>query len=243
MSIQSSGSGDFAKVEQQLAEVKRQLAEAQQRGVAEAREYEKRLSRLQDEIDTRDALIEAVRAATEKDRRSQKLVMGMISHEVRSPVTALVSSADFLSHGLAGELTAEQKAWIAIILKNGRYALQMLDDMINFAALEAGRLPIEPVPFDLAAVVKEVLDTAENLPHKKDTVQLETRLAHDLPRLMGDPLRIRQVLLNLVTNALKFTLEGHVTIGALLAGDGRAQIWVADSGVGMTAEDAARVFT
>ncbi|QJE74512.1 photoactive yellow protein [Aerophototrophica crusticola] len=161
-----------------------------------------------------------------------------MSHELRTPLNAILGFSEVLEAGLFGPLTPKQREYIGDIHASGRHLLAMVTDMLDLARIEAGRLELRPEPVDLAVLVEESVALAR--PRAEvEGVELLTSLPVPLPPLSADPVRLKQVLLNLVTNAVKFTPRGgRVEVSAEALPDAVA-LEVRDTGVGMTPAEVA----
>jgi nitrogen-specific signal transduction histidine kinase/CheY-like chemotaxis protein len=158
---------------------------------------------------SQEALLLAKESAESANRAKSEFLANM-SHEVRTPMTGILSMSN---HLLDTPLTAEQRECLDIIESSGKSLLTIINDILDFSRIEAGRLAIEPMPFDLTATVDEVVTLVAEKAEEKQT-EFILRIAPDVPRyVVGDAGRIRQALLNLVTNAIKFTHEGHILVG------------------------------
>lgn len=155
-----------------------------------------------------------------------------VSHELRTPLTSLVGLSELL---LAGGITQDELQSTALTMfDSAKSLLSVLNDLLDFAKLEAGKSSIEHIPYSLKKVVQDVI---ELLRHKSDRkgLTLTYIIAPDLPDLLiGDPLRVRQVLTNLLDNAIKFTECGAIEVIAELKQD-HAFIAVTDTGIGIAA--------
>jgi signal transduction histidine kinase/HPt (histidine-containing phosphotransfer) domain-containing protein len=151
-----------------------------------------------------------VRAAREEIDRAQRLnseYCATLSHEIRTPMHTVLGMAELLSETA---LTPQQKKYVTTLQRAGDHLLALVDDVLDAARIDAGQVSIESTRFDLNQLVEEVLDLMRNAAHKKG---LELRYAREPgipPVAVGDPRRIRQVLLNLLGNAIKFTERGSV---------------------------------
>jgi signal transduction histidine kinase/ActR/RegA family two-component response regulator len=186
-----------------------------------------------------DRLRNAQRRAEEANRAKSEFLANM-SHEIRTPLNGVVSMADALARR---ELDAQEREMVELIRSSGATLERLLSDILDSARIESGQVTIEPVAFDLAQTVADVAALwrvkAEDK-HVALEVEFDLLLAGFVE---GDAVRLRQVLTNLVSNALKFTEEGAVRITvAAMEGD-RVAFRVSDSGVGFDAEQKGRIFT
>jgi len=178
---------------------------------------------------------EAARATSMKER-----FFAQMSHELRTPVNAVLGYSSLIADGLAGEAPPAVLEMVGRIRRSAQHLLELVNDVLDLSRLEAGKLRIEPEEFDLAALVRDTLPSVEPQAVAKG-LALTVTGAPSL-RITSDPARVRQILLNLISNAVKFTEGGSVTIDVSPLGDDRARLSVADTGVGIAPEDLERVF-
>lgn len=190
-------------------------------------------------------ITERVRLQLEVEQASQAkaLFLATMSHEIRTPLTSVLASCELLSDT---ELDGLQARLATTMDRAGRRLLHLVDDILDFSRLTAGKTELELVDLDLRELVGEVRGQMQAQAHQAG-LELVSEVAPDLPgHLVGDPVRLVQVLTNLLGNALKFTEQGWVrlTVGPAGHAGTRALVRfeVADSGIGMTEEQQARLF-
>jgi signal transduction histidine kinase len=205
----------------------------EQRAAVELRN--RRLEVLQEELQAR--LAEVAEAQQARDR-----FLAVMSHEMRTPLNAILGYADLLELGLEGDLNSGQRAHIERIRIGGRHLLDLINDLLDLARADASKLELDIRPVDLGAVLEEVMALLESQALTKGLV-LEVRPGgSELPLVRGDLQRLRQILTNLVGNAIKFTEEGSVTVACEASRDGTVRVHVEDTGIGIDPESLPFVF-
>ncbi|MFA4964268.1 MAG: HAMP domain-containing sensor histidine kinase [Thermoleophilia bacterium] len=167
--------------------------------------------------------------------------MATMSHELRTPLTGIIGYSDMMLSGMTGELNEKQMGFVTSILQGGETLLGLINDILDLTKIEAGRLELNFEAVDLRAALLGVLPVVK--PRAQDKrIRLSTFLPTDLPLVWADPGKLNQVLLNLLTNGIKYTHEnGSVSVEARTA-DGFVEIWINDTGIGIAKEDQAKVF-
>ncbi len=194
------------------------------------------------ELLTKRAIEERTRELTKANQAKSDFLANM-SHEIRTPMNGIIAMADLLAKT---KTTSEQREYVEIVRTSGAALLVIINDILDFSKIEAGKLILENIPLDLYRVVEEVGELMSETAHEKG-LELAVIVDHKLPRgLIGDPGRLRQVLLNLVSNAIKFTETGSVALEVQLDETYprflRLTFLVRDTGIGISIENQRNLF-
>ena len=202
-------------------------------------------------------LQEAFDKLSELDRLKSNF-LGVVSHELRTPLTSIIGYSEMLSEGIAGPLVGDQKKFVQTINQKGEQLLELIMSLLDLSKLESGTMSLHKNTVAVAELLSEVASTLEPKARKK-TIAIDCDVDPDLPAVQGDRERLRQVFLNLVDNAIKFSaIESTVRLTAVMAApaDGSdeegfsllepsrrmLEIRVIDTGIGIPEEERARIF-
>jgi signal transduction histidine kinase len=167
--------------------------------------------------------------------------LGVISHELRTPLHVLLGYLSLLQNELAGPLSAKQHEALATMRQTTHVLTRLVSDLLDMSQIQAGAFSLDPQPLELMTLVAEVLEGIAPMATSK-RLALHTALPAEPPAVLADHRRIAQVLLNLLTNAVKFTPEGGRVDLRMRVADGALRCEVADTGPGIGAEDLPRLF-
>ena len=177
----------------------------------------------------------------EAANRHKDEFLASMSHELRTPLNAVIGFSEVLLERMFGELNDKQEEYLGDILASGRHLLSLINDILDLAKIEAGRMELDLEDFDLAQAIDNAVVLVRERATRKGLV-LETALAPALGAVRADQRKIKQVLLNLLSNAVKFTPEGgRVEVRAERADD-HVEVSVSDTGIGIAVEDQETVF-
>jgi signal transduction histidine kinase/DNA-binding response OmpR family regulator len=181
--------------------------------------------------------------AAEAGNRTKSIFLATMSHEIRTPMNGVLGMLELLS---LTTLDAEQRTTLEVVRESGRSLQRIIDDILDFSKIEAGKLEVRPAVASIASTVKTVSNIFSGNASSKQvdlTCYIDPQIS---PALFVDPMRLRQILNNFVSNALKFTEKGRIEIKAELlgraSGEERVRFSVADTGIGISKEDQARLF-
>ncbi len=222
-------------------ETKEQLFDSQQ----EVQRSYLRQKALAEQLQETNAELEAAREAAIEAKNFRGQFLANMSHELRTPLNAIIGfSETMLSFPMMYEnvpLPSAYKADLSQIYTSGKHLLQLINDILDLSKVDAGKLDLEIEEVELEPIFKGVLATATGLVGDKP-IKLKRNVPDGLPHVRGDSLRIRQVILNLLSNSAKFTDEGSITVGARDDGNGEVTVWVKDTGIGIPPQDMDKIF-
>lgn len=186
-------------------------------------------------------LEERARQVTEANR-SKSRFLANVSHELRTPLNAIVGYSALAREGVYGDLPDELQAAHERIATSTEHLVELVNEILDLSRIESGRMAVEPEPVDIRAVLDSVVTVVEPMVVAKG-LELRTHVASDLPRIETDPRHLRQIVLNLVVNAVKFTERGRISVRVRRSeARGIFVIEVADTGIGIARSDQRRIF-
>jgi protein-histidine pros-kinase len=205
-------------------------------------------------LQTEDGLLVsmAIRDITERKLIEEKLAeasrlksafLANMSHELRTPLNAIIGFAELMHKGKSGPMAPDHHEYLGDILTSAKHLLQLINDVLDLAKVESGNLEFEPEPVELPRLVGEVCDVLRGLASRK-RLAIQIEIDDQISRVLIDAARIKQVLYNFVSNAIKFTKEGGtITVRMGQASDpAEFRIDVEDTGVGISADDVPKLF-
>ncbi len=188
-----------------------------------------------------EELEEQNRRMLEANRLKSEFLANM-SHKHRAPLHAIIGFADLMHRGKVGPLSDTHREYLGDILDSSRHLLQLINDVLDLAKVESGKMVFRPEPTDVAETVTAVRDILRGLAAAK-RIRIDLEVSPEVVPAFLDPGKLKQVLYNYLSNALKFTPEeGRVTIRAAPESDGQLRIEVEDTGIGISPDDISRLF-
>jgi PAS domain S-box-containing protein len=190
-----------------------------------------------------EAALQRQNEALERASRAKDSFLATMSHELRTPLNAIIGFTGLLLMKLHGPLTADQERQLSMVQSSGKHLLSLINDLLDLARIESGRVELQLEPVAVKPAIDEVIATLQPMAMAKRLV-LRAELLEPGMQVRADPRSLQQILLNLTSNAVKYTAAGHVKL-RVQAVDGepsRVRIEVEDTGPGISAEDRGRLF-
>jgi len=193
-------------------------------------------------LQLRQQELEVARLSAEQANKAKSEFLAGLSHEIRTPMNAILGMTDVLWNGPLDETARHQ---VGIIRGAGKALMALINDILDLSKIEAGRVELEQINFDIRELVQKVLEMMM-VAAKEKGITLSCLVASDIPELIGDPYRLQQIFLNLISNSVKFTEQGGVSVNIQKMGEEGSKIIlkcdITDTGVGIPQDRLARIF-
>lgn len=220
------------RIERQNEELQAQQEELE----AQTEELQKQT----EEVREQNLQLELQQLAVEEVSRLKSQFLSNMSHELRTPLNSVMALSRVLMMQARTKLSDEEVSYLEIIERNGKNLLRLINDILDLAKIEAGRMDIHPKPFSFGQAVENLMESIIPLAREKK-IEIRQEIAADLPLLVSDELRVVQILQNLLANAVKFTDAGSVSVSVHSDPD-HLFVRIADTGIGIAASDLPHIF-
>ena len=198
--------------------------------------------RLREMLEERNRALEVQNERVIEANRLKNEFLASMSHELRTPLNSIIGFSDFLLTAQDASLTAEQREHLTHILNSGNHLLSLINDILDLAKVESGKVVLSPAPTDIKGAVEEVCASLQPQVAERQ-LELAAEVDARLPAVVLDPVRFKQILYNLLSNAVKFTPEaGRVDVSAVPSSGNRFTVRVHDTGIGIPADGIERIF-
>jgi protein-histidine pros-kinase len=200
------------------------------------------VQKAQEEFHRRSRELEEQNLRIEEANRLKSEFLANMSHELRTPLNGIIGFSEYMVDEKAGPLNWEQKEYLSDVLTSARHLLHLINDVLDLAKIEAGKMELSPETFAINEVIGEVCTIIEPMASQKN-ITMSAETPPETVFVTVDPVKFKQVLYNLLSNAVKFTPEnGDIKLSARLEDHKRIRVEVKDTGIGIKTEDVPRLF-
>jgi len=198
--------------------------------------------RLEEQLRSKNELLETQYREVQQANRLKSEFLANMSHELRTPLNAIIGFSELMHDGKVGAVSAQHQEFLGDILGSARHLLQLINDVLDLSKVEAGKMEFSPEPVSLTKIIGEVRQILQALSASK-RLSVEIEVAADVDRLIIDPAKLKQVLYNYLSNAIKFTSDGgRITVHALAEGADSFRLAVEDTGIGIRQDEIGKLF-
>jgi signal transduction histidine kinase len=209
--------------------------------LSELEENRERLERANRQLEESNRELNEANAKLRELSELKEEFLALTTHDLRSPLTVISGVINFFTSGRLGDLTPEQKNMVSMMERNTQNLIELVNDLLDASKLESGTMRLDLTSIELRSLIEDLSEQMQPMAREKE-IALEATLPGDLPPLQADRAKLRRVLVNLLSNALKFTPRGgRITVTAAREAE-RVRVSVADTGVGIQPDDLARLF-
>jgi signal transduction histidine kinase len=209
--------------------------------LSELEEKREQLERLNTRLEESNRELNQANAQLRELSAMKEEFLALTTHDLRSPLTVISGVINFFTSGRLGDLTSEQRNMVSMMERNTQNLIELVNDLLDASKLESGTMRLDMATIDLGGLIDDLREQMQPLAAEKE-IALEVDVAEELPAVRADRAKLRRVLVNLVSNALKFTPRGgHVRLSAAPL-EAAVRVSVTDTGVGIPAEDLRDIF-
>lgn len=228
------------RAEKELAEYRKNLEKLVKERTAELEKSQQALVKIVEDLKNTTKNLEDANMRLQEVDRLKSVFLASMSHELRTPLNSIIGFTGIMLMGLPGDLNDEQKKQLTMVKNSADHLLSLINDVLDISRIEAGKIELSLEEFKLQDTVREVLETVSSSAVEKG-LELVTDVPEDI-MLLSDRRRVKQILINIVGNAVKFIEAGSIRIKAKIKRNQSLEITVADTGIGIKEEDLSRLF-